>query len=58
MTDKEKDKKYPDLIPPTRAVLAGHPFTVIENVPNAAREPTCLRPDVILTGRSMGLPAY
>ena len=56
MTDKEKDKKYPDLIPPTRAVLAGHPFTVIENVPNAAREPTCLRPDVILTGRSMGLP--
>ena len=55
MTQEEIDEKYPDLILPTRELLAGHPFTAIENVRNARRPPTNLRPDVILTGRSMGL---
>ena len=55
MTQEEIDEKYPDLIPPTRELLAGHPFIVIENVWNAKHPPTCLRPDVILTGHSMGL---
>ena len=55
MTQEEIDEKYPDLIPPTRELLARHPFTAIENVRNARLPPTNLRPDVILTGRSMGL---
>ena len=54
MTEEEIAERYPDLIPPTQTLLAGHPFSVIENVPNAAKR-SCLRPDVILTGRSMGL---
>ena len=54
MTEEEQEERYPDLIPPTQALLARHPFTVIENVPNAAKR-SCLRADVILTGRSMGL---
>ena len=42
--------KHQDLIPQTRNVLAGHPFTVIENVP-----PAPIRPDLILTGPMFGL---
>ena len=55
MTEEEIAERYPDPIPPTQALLAGHPFSVIENVPNAAKR-SCLRPDVVLTGRSMDLP--
>lgn len=54
MTEAEIAERYPNMIPPTQALLAGHPFSVIENVPNAAKR-SCLRPDVVLTGRSMGL---
>ena len=45
-----KWKEHPDLIPITREVLKGHPFSVIENVPGCS-----LRPDVRLTGPSVGL---
>jgi DNA (cytosine-5)-methyltransferase 1 len=41
---------YPDLIDPIRRKLASHPWTAIENVPLAP-----LRPDVVLTGPSVGL---
>jgi len=39
-----------DLIEPTRELLAGHPYTCIENVPNAA-----IRADVKLQGAMFGL---
>ncbi len=42
--------RHPDLIPQTRALLAGHPFTIIENVPRAP-----IRADVVLTGPMVGL---
>ena len=41
---KGKRVEHPDLILPTRALLAGHPRTCIENVPGAP-----LRPDAVLT---------
>lgn len=31
----ERVESHPDLIPVTREMLKGHPFTVIENVPSA-----------------------
>ena len=43
--------RWPDLTDETRKVLCGHPWTVIENTPNAP-----LRPDVTLTGMQAGLP--
>lgn len=45
---------YPDLVPPTRALLelTGLPY-VIENVPRAP-----LRPDLMLCGQMVGLPLY
>lgn len=42
--------KLPDLIPITREILSGHPFTCIENTP---RSP--IRKDLELTGMSVGL---
>ena len=42
--------KYPNLIPRTRALLAGHPCSVIENVPDAP-----IRCDLALTGVMVGL---
>lgn len=52
LSAKDKDcwKKYPDLIPITREVLKGHPFTCIENVPKAPM-PYMLK----LNGPSVGL---
>ena len=50
MTQAQLDEKYPDLIPPVRELLSGHPFTCIENVPGAP-----IQPVVKLTGRSVGL---
>ena len=44
-------EKLPDFIPDVQELLESHPFTCIENVPGSP-----IRPDVILTGRSMGLP--
>lgn len=41
---------YPDLVAPTRALLAGHRWTAIENVIGAP-----LRRDLVLTGPSVGL---
>ena len=41
---------HPDLVPATRSLLAGHPYTVIENVVGAP-----IRPDIILTGPAVGL---
>ena len=46
----KREEHYPNLIPATRNLLRDHPFTVIENVPQAP-----IRPDVVLTGKSMGL---
>lgn len=43
--------RHPDLVAPTRDLLAGHPYTIIENVPRAP-----IRRDVVLTGPMMGLP--
>lgn len=43
-------KKHPNLIPQTQEILAGHPFTCIENVPQAP-----IRRDLILTGPCVGL---
>ena len=43
-------KRHPDLIPITRDILNGHPFSVIENVVGAP-----IRPDVVLMGSSVGL---
>ena len=48
---EDKTNIYDDLIPLTRKRLASHPFTCIENVPTAP-----IRPDVVLTGGSVGLP--
>lgn len=42
--------RHPNLIPQTRALLSGHPYTVIENVPQAP-----LRHDLILWGPQFGL---
>lgn len=42
---------HPDTIPPTRKLLKGHPFTILENVPRAP-----IRRDVVLTGPMVGLP--
>ena len=49
-------KKHPRLIDPVRQLIASHPFTCIENVPMRGKWRDELRPDVILTGPSMGLP--
>ena len=49
--DKTQNERYPNLIPYVRDLLSTHPFTAIENVPKAP-----IRPDVVLTGVSMGLP--
>ena len=43
-------EKYPYLVEPTRRLLAGHPFTCIENVPGSP-----LRLSLILNGPSVGL---
>ena len=43
-------QRHPDLIPITREVLKGHPYSVIENVPGAP-----LLHNVVLTGKSVGL---
>ena len=43
--------RHPDFIPSIRKLLEGHPFSCIENVPLAP-----IRPDVILSGPSVGLP--
>lgn len=43
--------KHPNLIPATREILKGHPYTVIENVPRAP-----MRSDIFLYGPSNGLP--
>lgn len=48
---KAREKVYENLIPFTRELIADHPFTCIENVPNAP-----IRADVVLTGASVGLP--
>ena len=48
---EDREKVYEDLIPFTRELIKGHPFTCIENVPNAP-----IRADVVLTGASVGLP--
>lgn len=42
--------RYSDLIPATRALLVGHPLTVIENVP-----PAGIRADLKLNGPTVGL---
>ena len=44
-------KKHPDYIPYIRDLFKGHAYTCIENVVGAP-----IRPDVVLTGVSMGLP--
>lgn len=49
-TPKSQRETHPDLIIPVRTLLAGHPFTVIENVPRAP-----IRPDIVLTGPMVGL---
>ena len=43
-------ERHPDLIPITRKILKGHPYSVIENVPGAP-----LRHNVVLTGKSVGM---
>ena len=43
-------QRHPDLIPITREALKGHPYSVIENVVGSP-----IRPDVVLTGPSVGL---
>lgn len=48
-THTRKDK--PALIPAVRALLKGHPYSIIENVPLAP-----LRPDIRLAGPMVGLP--
>ena len=45
-----RENKHPDLIGVTRKLLECHPLTCIENVP-----PAPIRPDVILSGPSVGL---
>ena len=48
-SNKSRDN-HPNLIPETRALLKGHPYTCIENVSQAP-----IRPDVILWGPQFGL---
>jgi len=43
--------EYPDLIAEVRALLADHPLTTIENVPDAP-----IRADIVLTGLMFDLP--
>ena len=43
-------KDYPNLIPLTRDILIGHPYTAIENVPQAP-----IRQDLLLWGQQFGL---
>ena len=43
-------KEYPNLIPLAREILAGHPYTIIENVSQAP-----LRQDLLLWGQQFGL---
>ena len=50
-TKPENRLKRPDFIPYIRELLSTHKWTAIENVPNAP-----IRPDVVLTGDSVGLP--
>ena len=49
--DKTQKERYPNLIPYVRDLFSSHPYTAIENVPKAP-----IRPDVVLTGQSVGLP--
>ena len=49
-TNTTRPERHVNLIPDTRAMLGGHPRTVIENVPGAP-----IRADVVLTGPSVGL---
>ena len=44
-------QKHPDHIPQVRDMLSAHSYTCIENVVGAP-----IRPDVVLTGRALGLP--
>ena len=46
-----EENTHPNLIPQTRAILDGHPFTCIENVPSAP-----IRKDIMLMGPMVGLP--
>ena len=48
-SQKQKEK-HPDLIKQTRELLAGHPFTCIENIPDAP-----IRADLVLYGPMVGL---
>ena len=48
--DKNYWKKHSDLIPMTRQILEGHPFSVIENVPNAP-----MQKGIFLNAPSVGL---
>lgn len=50
---KAAGREYPQLIDPTRALLAAHSMTCIENVPRAK-----IRRDLVLTGAMFGLPTY
>ena len=43
-------ESLPDLIPQVRELVASHPFSVIENVPQAP-----IRGDIVLTGPTLGL---
>jgi DNA (cytosine-5)-methyltransferase 1 len=47
----DKRSLYPDHVQATRDLLAGHPRTVIENVPGAP-----VKASVVLTGAHFGLP--
>jgi len=49
-TVEERASRHKNFIPATRALLAGHPFTVIENVRSAP-----IRGDIRLTGPMFGL---
>ena len=51
VSSRRTQERHPDLIPPTRALIADHPMTVIENVPGAP-----LIDPVALNGPTMGLP--
>ena len=50
-TIPSKKHLHPNLIPITRRILRGHPYTVIENVPQAP-----IRKDLVLNGPTVGLP--
>lgn len=47
-----RDREYPMMIEPVRAMLAGHPLTVIENVERAPLQ------GFVLCGQQFGLPVY